>query len=117
MPSETVNRGACMGTSDKEHILQSIPNREKETYYRLTKLNIKEKHLMWELIRNTNIEGVTVYRGTKENLHHLFLLQLVTTNPLYKTKGGEISLFILRDTPYLLRLLRKIARRDREDKT
>ena len=106
-----------MGTSDKEHILQSLPNREKETYYRLTKLSLREKHLMWDLIRNSNIEGVTVYRGSKQNLHRLILSQLVATNPLYKTRGGEISLFILRDAPYLLRLLRKIARRNREEKT
>ncbi|WP_068677520.1 hypothetical protein [Oceanobacillus sp. Castelsardo] len=103
-----------MGTSDKEYILQSIPSREKETYYRLTKLSLREKHLMWKLIRNTNIEGITIYQGSIENVHRLLLLELVATNPLYKTKEGEISLFILRDTPYLLRLLRKIARGNRE---
>ncbi|WP_156288982.1 hypothetical protein [Oceanobacillus salinisoli] len=97
--------------SEREYILKSIPDEEKKTYDTLSALPKNEKRLIWQLIRESNIEGITMYKRNPKTLNYLRSQGLIAINPLYKSSNHEVSVFVLRNSPYLQRLLRKMARR------
>ncbi|MFD2637825.1 hypothetical protein [Piscibacillus salipiscarius] len=94
--------------SEKERgILSRIPEDERHVYQSMTQLKSEDKHLLWELIKDTNKENVTLYTGDLEKLHELLNKQLIHINTAYKTRDKKVSLFVLNRAPYLIRLLKR----------
>lgn len=81
-----------------------IPATEKETWELLKNLPKTQKLLMWKLIKETNKDGITIYRGSRNELQSLLDKGLIVQNTLYKGRG-EVSLFVLPYSQYLLRIL------------
>ncbi|GEL77831.1 hypothetical protein [Tenuibacillus multivorans] len=88
-------------------ILKRIPEHERETYRTMRKLNRINKQLLWQLIRDSNKENVTIYKGKKTDLEVLLNKRLISINKAYKSKGQEMSLFVLVRAPYLIRVLKR----------
>ena len=98
-------------SSLQNQILKSIPADEKRVWNTLTALPLEQKKFIWKLIKNSNKEGLIVYKQDIKHLHYLQSKGLISINSLYKSRSGEVSLFVLRDAPYLQRMLRNMARK------
>lgn len=92
----------------EQDILNRIPENEQRIYLTMTKLNQIDKHKLWELIKESNKENITIYTGDLNRIRELLNRQLVHINKAYKTKNRkEVSLFVLNRAPYLIRLLKR----------
>jgi DNA integrity scanning protein DisA with diadenylate cyclase activity len=87
--------------------LSELPDREKMIYQQITKLTKNEKQLLWHLIKNTNIEGITLYPKIENEMKSLIKHEFIAINEIYRGEG--YSFFILQRAPYLLRQLKKLV--------
>ncbi|WP_175615859.1 hypothetical protein [Piscibacillus halophilus] len=91
----------------EQDILKRIPEHERKIYRTMTNLSRVNKHLLWQLIKESNKENVAIYTGDLEKLRELLNKQLVHINTAYQTNSQKVSLFVLNRAPYLIRLLKR----------
>lgn len=65
------------------NILSRIPEHEKELYQVMKQLDQSNKRLLWQLIKNSNKENVTIYKGSQEELSTLLNKRLISYNSVY----------------------------------
>jgi hypothetical protein len=78
----------------------------------LKSLPLGEKKLLVHLIKKCNKDGISRYNGPFINVQYLFERKLLVQNNLYKGEG--ISIFVLPDAPYLLRVLSRWRKKVKE---
>ncbi|TFB22872.1 hypothetical protein E3U55_06435 [Filobacillus milosensis] len=91
----------------QSYILNRIPDEEKSIYQTMRHLDHSDKQILWKLIKDSNKENVAIYKGNQSTLNGLLNKRLIDINRAYKTKGPEISLFVLNRAPYLMRVLKR----------
>lgn len=85
-----------------------LSSTELATYELLKTLPKNQKKLIWFLINNTNKDNICLFDGKKSDLFYLENLELLFINPFYKSYSLEISLFILPNTPRLIKVFKRI---------
>ncbi|KKI93058.1 hypothetical protein WQ54_05995 [Bacillus sp. SA1-12] len=88
--------------------LLELPDREKRIFDQITKLKIREKQMLWYLIKKTNIEGIALYPMIEKEMIPLIKQEFIAINEIYEGEG--FSFFILQKAPYLLRQLKKLGK-------
>ncbi|MRH44525.1 hypothetical protein GH741_17920 [Aquibacillus halophilus] len=101
----TNNRNGEMDKASIEKvILNEIPKEEVSTWELIKNLPTPQKKLLWYLIIESNKDGTTIYSHDKNNLLFLMDKGLIRLNTFFKSTT-KVSVFVLRDTPYLMRAL------------
>ncbi|PYZ93421.1 hypothetical protein CR194_09600 [Salipaludibacillus keqinensis] len=88
-----------------------LPEKERDTFLFIQHLPTQEKKTLWKLIRGSNKDHICMVNRLTPSVHALITQGLVTINKSYKQKN-QISLFILRKTPHLMKKLQDLGREE-----
>ena len=92
----------------KEYSIESqLKTLELKVFDDLKKLPYQQKQLLWKLIKNTNKDNLTIYRGQESDLSYLIEKGLIIINTVYKGRKHEQSIIVLPHVPNLLRILKR----------
>jgi hypothetical protein len=84
--------------------LDSLPENDLVVYEEITRLSVKEKKLLWILIKHSSKDGYTIYTGEYCAVATLINSGLILENLVYQGKGRSFK--ILPHAPFLYRKLK-----------
>ena len=96
-----------MNGRNKNDIVSRIPKKEHKVWHKMRRLEQGDKRLLWQFIQESNKENVIIYEGKHSQLTNLLNERLIVKNPIYQPRKKELSLFILPEAPYLIRILNR----------
>jgi len=88
---------------DANSSMRNLNDNEKQTMKKMKALHIAEKRLLWELIKQTNKDGIAIYNGSINDLQFLINKNLIVINTWYTGKGN--SIIVLPTSQTLIRKL------------
>jgi hypothetical protein len=100
-----------MTVTHSQAVANNIPTNEKKVWHSIQQLPHNQKKLLWQLIKTATKDNIALYQGKKQDLRLLLQMGFIVENLMFPSKRLGVSLFVLPNSPYLMRELKALRTR------